>query len=290
MNTETKNKDDNVEEPSLVVDENLRASNENTTTKKNNDGEVEFVEEISQIYDENPRRSNENTTEKTKAAEVEVVKEIYENCDENPRPADENTTKKSRRIVTPQYKLKLVSEAKVTSNRAVGRKYHFDESLIRNWRKKEDQLKELLSKKSQPLVRKGRFDQKRVRLGNPGPKPQYLELEEQILQWIGAKRSNGLIVTIEQIKQRALELSTNPDFKASSGWADSFMRRFNLKMRQKTHQSQRLPSDLFPKIISFFKFLRKTLRENPEIEPSEIYAMDETGNSFAIVSQSRLFP
>ena len=98
------------------------------------------------------------------------------------------------------------------------------------------------------------------------------------LLWIGAKRANGLIVTCEQIKQKALELSTNPDFKASDGWCDSFKRRWNLKVRAKTHQSQRLPSDLFPKIVSFFKFLRKTLVENPEIQPSDIYAMDETGN------------
>ena len=50
-------------------------------------------------------------------------------------------------------------------------------------------------------------------------------------------------------------------------------------MRMKTHQSQRLPANLFPKIVAFFKHFRKTLIENPEIQPSDIYAMDETGKN-----------
>ena len=180
------------------------------------------------------------------------------------------------------YKLQLVDEAKVISNREVARKYGFDESLIRDWKKKEIAMREKVAQKSRPNVKDGRVSNKALRLGKPGRKPLNLELEEQLLQWIGAKRTNGLVVTLKQLKRKALELSNDPNFKASSGWADAFKKRYNLQVRMKTHQSQRLPVDLFPKIVSFFKYFRKTLIENPEIQPSDIYAMDETGIFFLL--------
>ena len=55
-----------------------------------------------------------------------------------------------------------------------------------------------------------------------------------------------------------------------------FMKRFRLTTRMKTHQSQKSPSNLIPKVIQFMRYTRTYFEDHPDMNLDSIYAMDET--------------
>ena len=64
-------------------------------------------------------------------------------------------------------------------------------------------------------------------------------------------------------------------FKASIGWLRLFMRRKGLSLRRKTTVSQCTPSDVFPKLVSYVRYLC-SLQVHHNFSHGNIYAMDET--------------
>ena len=104
-------------------------------------------------------------------------------------------------------------------------------------------------------------------------------LEESLYQWVIGRRDDAKVVTRKTIKLKALQLnnefSNGKCFNASDGWCANFLKRYSLSTRQKTHQSQRLPDELVPKVVRFFKYLRCYLAEH-NIKPENLTAMDET--------------
>ena len=97
-------------------------------------------------------------------------------------------------------------------------------------------------------------------------------------------------MTQKFIMQSALEMSQSDKFKsfnASRGWCEGFLKRYGLSLRRKTHQSQKLPSDLVPKLISFFAFLRKYF-ETYSIPAKDIIAADETSVQFDCTGNSTI--
>ena len=95
------------------------------------------------------------------------------------------------------------------------------------------------------------------------------------------RRNAFKCVTQKDIKMKAKNLfeeiasSSGKSFSASNGWCYNFMKRYNLSTRQKTHQSQRLPEVLCPKVVSFFNYLRMYFAKY-NILPGQVTAMDET--------------
>jgi hypothetical protein len=70
------------------------------------------------------------------------------------------------------------------------------------------------------------------------------------------KRKNGLPITRETIRMKALEIATSlkiprQDFKASNGWAIRFMHRKGLALRRRTTLVQKLPTDYVEKLIAY---------------------------------------
>ncbi len=61
------------------------------------------------------------------------------------------------------------------------------------------------------------------------------------------------------------------------------MKQYALILRQKTHQSQKLPKELIPKVCQFLAYLRKYLAVN-KVALSNILGMDETSIWFDSVS------
>ena len=167
------------------------------------------------------------------------------------------------------------------------RKHSIDESLVRDWRKKEQKLKESLSKEKWMRTPKGtkvteatNIKMKRFRIIGAGRKLTDENLEENLYQWIVDRRNERKQVSQKQIQSQALVMfqnsGTNKSFVASNGWVENFMSRYSLKYRQKTNQGQRLPDELITKVVDFLYYLRKYFANNPSILKSQITAMDET--------------
>lgn len=80
-------------------------------------------------------------------------------------------------------------------------------------------------------------------------------LETKIEQWILEKRSNGKIVTNQDIKEKALQIARQNNiyqFKASNGWIQKFKKRFNFVMRKVT-KTDKITIEEKVEVISDFK-------------------------------------
>jgi hypothetical protein len=81
------------------------------------------------------------------------------------------------------------------------------------------------------------------------------------------KRKNGLPVTRETIRMKALEIVTSlkipqQDFKASNGWAGRFMRRKGFALRLRTTLAQQLPTDYIEKLIAYQRHIINLRRKH----------------------------
>ena len=194
--------------------------------------------------------------------------EDYSTPKKRPRIEQSDTPSSSRKkSYSVDFKLKLVDEANKTSIAAISKKYSVDRKCIRRWIHSEEALKKLLE--DQP---KGA---KRSNLAGQGRKVANEEMEEALYEWIAAKRSKAMHVSRTEICRKAKELSMDCSFVASQCWLKSFMGRYDLCLRRKTHVSQRLPGEICEKVYKFLLFVLSFFKRHT-ISPSHIYAADET--------------
>lgn len=148
------------------------------------------------------------------------------NAEQQAVPDAVNSTSTSRirkkSSYSSEYKLKAVAYAEVSTNRAAAREFKVHEKRIREWRKN----KEILMNSPKDCRR----------LKGAGRKPLLNhQLEESLYNWILVVSTAGKTITKVELQQKALELSQKhtPDskFTASSAWADGFLRRHNLNVK-----------------------------------------------------------
>ena len=170
-----------------------------------------------------------------------------------------------------QFKIKVIKEAKSNNNnRLTARTYDLDESLLRDWRKNEAKILKNLDSCTNQQV------QSPFRVKGGGRKVRDEDLEIEVYDWIISLRAQHLRVTRKAIQQKALFIAgPETDFKASRGWLEKFMKRYDLSLRRQTHISQRLPKDVEDRITNFFIFLRKYFA-NYGITEANIVASDQT--------------
>lgn len=89
------------------------------------------------------------------------------------------------------------------------------------------------------------------------------------------------------LRLKAKELSSEPEFKASTGWYNNWKRRNAVSMRAKTTLAQRLPADMEEKIVEFHRFVL-TARWRHDYQLSHI--LKHGRNSHAIWAASHKNP
>eukprot|EP00794_Sanderia_malayensis_P014636 gene14636-16155_t len=183
---------------------------------------------------------------------------------------------KKMRSYTIGFKLEVVEYAKVNSNQAAATKFNVDRTSVREWRKKERDLKGMLS---------SRGTKGRKRLDGGGRKPLNESMEERLLEWIFQHRSKRLRVSRKLIMKKAKVIheeikNAEPDrheeiFEASKGWLDKFMKRHGLSLRRQRSIAQKDPDLLIAKIVSYILRVRR-LRQKYCYQFNDIIAFDET--------------
>ena len=120
------------------------------------------------------------------------------------------------------FKLQVVKFASDNSNNsAASRKFGIDEKLVRDWRRKIDNIKSL----------------PKTKCADRGRKCQWPELEKKVVEWVEENRKSGLAVTRNLIRLHAKKTTQQmniDNFLVSSGWCTQFMKRNKLVLRQKT--------------------------------------------------------
>ena len=120
------------------------------------------------------------------------------------------------------FKLQVVKFASDNSNNsAASRKFGIDEKLVRDWRRKIDNIKSL----------------PKTKCADRGRKCQWPELEKKVVEWVEENRKSGLAMTRNLIRLHANKTAQQvniDNFLVSSGWCTRFMKRNKLVLRQKT--------------------------------------------------------
>jgi transposase-like protein len=139
------------------------------------------------------------------------------------------------------FKLMVIKREEETNNCATARKFGVAEPNVRRWRKQKELLKGASS----------------TRKAFRGPKHgNFNAVDEKVLEFVLEKRKNGLPVTRETIRMKALEIATSlkiqrQDFKASNGWVARFMCRKGLALHWRTTLAKKLPTDYVEKLIAY---------------------------------------
>ena len=140
---------------------------------------------------------------------------------------DSPAAKKQRKFFPMGFKLMVIEENRNSTSRQVGRKYQICESIVRLWRKNEDKIRAAVES-----------DTNLKRLKGSGRKIQNLEMEEKLFEWIVSMKAKDLRVTHSALQLKALEFSRDPSFKASNGWCQNFIKRYNASQGNQSHLNQ----------------------------------------------------
>ncbi|KAG5285656.1 hypothetical protein AALO_G00005910 [Alosa alosa] len=138
--------------------------------------------------------------------------------------------KAKRRPFTARYKLDAIQLAKEKGNRAAGREYGIDESVIRRWRANEEKLRSFPEDKK----------------ANRGHSSHHPQLEQDLVSWIKSLQESGKDISTEQIRRKALDMAKVIQiigFFASPHWCWRFLRRHKLSICRRKSVSHKLPEN-----------------------------------------------
>lgn len=92
-------------------------------------------------------------------------------------------------------------------------------------------------------------------------KGRFQGMEEDLIKEIKEKRAEGRPVNRNWIKSRAKDLTAEPNFQASDGWLNNFIKRWKLSLR--------VPTKVMQKISENYAFLAKDFIEKVRAKRSE---------------------
>ncbi|XP_035988201.1 uncharacterized protein LOC105923908 isoform X4 [Fundulus heteroclitus] len=248
-----------IEKENHVMKTEVKEENHEMKTEvkeENHEMKIEEEEEENQKMKIEEDESHEMKTE-VKQEENEEVK-VEEHQDQEPDLHPVNTTNQTdpasssgppdlqgpkmapvkRHAYDADFKLKAIRHAAEHGNRAAAREFSVNESMVRKWRKQEDDLRH--AKKTTQSFR-----------GNSARWPQ---VEDQIEQWVTEQRAAGRSVSTVSIRRKATALARDMninDFLGGPSWCFRFMKRHNLTIRTQTTVSQQLPEGYKEKLATF---------------------------------------
>ena len=97
---------------------------------------------------------------------------------------------------TANFKLQVIAFSESTNNSMAVRSFYVNKKLVRDWRKKQNDLSEMSKGKK----------------AAHGRRPMYPELEERLAAWIEELRLQGLIITCTAIRIKGLKLLKTQEF------------------------------------------------------------------------------
>ncbi len=164
-----------------------------------------------------------------------------------------------------KFKLKAVEVARKKNISADAREFKVDRKRVRQWMTQESELVK--------CTKSGKSKSKRLQGG--GRKAQDVDMETILFDWIADLRHRNLRVSRSMIMREAKALSSNEEFKASVGWLNGFLKRYDLSLRRRTTVCQNPPAACVDKLVDFVIRLRRLIVRE-KLTDSFIFAMNET--------------
>lgn len=173
-----------------------------------------------------------------------------------------------RHAYEAQLKLQAISYAFENGNRAAAKKFNINESMVRKWRKLENELRQV----------------KKTKLSFRGNKARWPQLEDQLEQWVIEQRTAGRSVSTVTIRLKAKTIAQDlqiENFQGGPSWCFRFMKRRHLSIRARTTVAQQLPADYKEKLAIFRTYCSSKITDK-NIQPNHITNMDEVPLTFDI--------
>ena len=159
------------------------------------------------------------------------------------------------------YKVRVINYRANNSINQTALKFGIDRKLVREWCKNRSVI----------FSQQAKATRSRCVFHADG---KHVELEDTLYTWITEKRAQGMLVNSSSVQLKALELSTDRQFKASNGWLARFLRRRRLTTRRITTSGRLLPTNTRDTINQFWNECRK-FRTNA-FDGGTLINMDET--------------
>jgi hypothetical protein len=194
--------------------------------------------------------------------------------------------KRQRSSYNIDQKRTVVTYAVLHGRNAAARHFELDKTMVGRWIKASENWSD-------------KTNNRNMRVGS-GRKAFYPEAEKELYDWIMEQRRRGLAVTFMTIKASMFEILGRAEmialygdlrikFKATTGWLNAFMKRYNLSRRRRTKISQKLPGQLEEKLEDFRRFVIR-LRIRKSFELYNIFNMDETPVWFDMAGNFSIHP
>ncbi len=151
--------------------------------------------------------------------------------------------KKTRRSFSLGKKLEFIRYYKNEGKYNVSqteRNFNVSRSCIKNALENESLLLQQRNDKSKKTRVRRRLPKLR--------KPKFPTVDSQVFKWFKCQRSNGLIVTSDDLQMKGLRAAhehniPHEEFKASKGWLKRFIQRNKLTSRVATTVGQKIPEN-----------------------------------------------
>lgn len=163
-----------------------------------------------------------------------------------------------RKTYTLQFKLDAVNYALNSSHSKAAEHFKVHRNQIQRWKNEKD-LMEAKGNKEAKVV-------KRIR------SIKWPELEVKLKEWVLKQRKEGYVVSGTSILSEARIMAVRmkiKDFKGSTFWISSFMKRNRLTVRAVSSVGQKLPDDWEQQMMNFVDFVSKN---------KEAYSLQHIGN------------
>ena len=149
------------------------------------------------------------------------------------------------KVYSLKYKAAAIDYLKHHTISDTAKVFNVDRKRIHEWRDNEENIKEQLQS--------GNTDRKRVAGG--GAKKRSEELEERLRNRILQHRERRMHVSRRRVQLWAKEMTNHPEFKASNGWLDKFLKRNGFSQRKRTTVAQQTPKECIQKLVSYICYL-----------------------------------
>ncbi|PIC36539.1 hypothetical protein B9Z55_015487 [Caenorhabditis nigoni] len=203
-----------------------------------------------------------------------VKKEPIEEPKEEEAP--EKPQKFRRQNYTLEFKTQVVEFAEKTNNCQASTLFGVPRQCIQNWRR----VKEDFLNAKEPF---GKPKKQMKRLKGGGRKLKNAEMDQKMEKWLKEKEEMGEKITGTMIKEYAISISDDSEFRASNGWLQRFLVRHKLNLGSSKKEKPSIPDSMVSgSEFSLEDVLRGILNsQNPEDVDSE----DTPGGSGDFLSQ-----
>ena len=148
---------------------------------------------------------------------------------------EDEVGKNRKRAYTAAFKLQAVQKAaEMESASQAALALSVSRRCLQRWRKEVDIIATVAEEAGTAVYRRP----------GQGRKVSDSNLDRILLEWISSCWAQGISLTSTLIRDKALELRSEPSFKASLGWYVKFSRRYSLDLKGQTYDSSAGKNDL----------------------------------------------